>query len=67
MFLQVVFGTGKSPDQLAASLQSIATRQRVVLATRIEPNMYAAVRKFVQGKHGILLCRRFRCIMQATS
>lgn len=29
--VQVVFGTGKSPDQLAASLEAIATRQRVVL------------------------------------
>ncbi|KAF5839711.1 Phosphoribosylaminoimidazole carboxylase pure domain-containing protein [Dunaliella salina] len=46
---EVVFGSGKSPDQLAASLRSIATRQRVVLATRIEPSMYAAVRKLVQG------------------
>lgn len=47
--LQVVFGVGKSPDQIATMLTSICERQRLAIATRIEPDMYAAVRKLVQG------------------
>lgn len=46
---EVVFGQGKAVDQLAASLLDISQRQRVVLATRVEPAMYAAVRKVVPG------------------
>jgi hypothetical protein len=50
--VQVVFGPGKSPDQIATMMQSIITRQRVALATRIDPDMYAAVRKIVPGESG---------------
>lgn len=46
---EVVFGPGKSPDQIATMLEAITTRQRMALATRIEPEMYSAVRKILPG------------------
>ncbi|CAD7704297.1 unnamed protein product [Ostreobium quekettii] len=46
---QLVSGLGKTPQQIAASLLERSEHQRVVLATRIEPAVYAAVRKLVPG------------------
>ena len=43
---------GKSPDQIASMLQSICERQRLAIATRITPEMYAAVRVKVPGEPG---------------
>eukprot|EP00199_Chlamydomonas_sp_CCMP681_P001717 CAMPEP_0119108198 /NCGR_PEP_ID=MMETSP1180-20130426/13521_1 /TAXON_ID=3052 ORGANISM="Chlamydomonas cf sp, Strain CCMP681" /NCGR_SAMPLE_ID=MMETSP1180 /ASSEMBLY_ACC=CAM_ASM_000741 /LENGTH=359 /DNA_ID=CAMNT_0007093789 /DNA_START=297 /DNA_END=1377 /DNA_ORIENTATION=- len=46
---EVVFGPGKSPDQIAQMMQSCCKRQRMAMATRIEPEMYAAVRMKLPG------------------
>lgn len=42
-FPEVVFGPGKSPQQLAQVLESLATRQRTAIATRVEKAQYEAV------------------------
>eukprot|EP00803_Ostreobium_quekettii_P005002 evm.model.scf_1088.3 EVM.evm.TU.scf_1088.3 scf_1088:32318-38724(+) len=46
---QLVWGPGKTPQQIAALLLERAEQQGTALATRIEPAMYAAVRKLVPG------------------
>lgn len=46
---QLVWGPGKTPQQIAASLLERAEQQGTALATRIEPTVYAAVRKLVPG------------------
>lgn len=46
---EVVWGPGKTPDQVASIMQALVQHQRVAIATRVEPEMYAAVRKLVQG------------------
>lgn len=42
-FPEVVLGPGKSAEQLAQVLQSLATRQRVAIATRVDVNQYHLV------------------------
>mmetsp|Transcript_23590 Transcript_23590/g.51763 ORF Transcript_23590/g.51763 Transcript_23590/m.51763 type:complete len:351 (+) Transcript_23590:188-1240(+) len=44
---ELVWGTGKTPDQVTAAMMTLGSYQRSVLATRIEPDMYAAVRKLL--------------------
>lgn len=46
----IVWGPGKSADQIAAALVHLTITQRLALAVRIEPEMYAAVRKHAPGK-----------------
>lgn len=49
-FPEVVWAPGKTPDQIATIMQALAQRQRTVLATRVEPEVYAAVRMHVPGE-----------------
>lgn len=46
---EVVWAPGKAPDMIAAKLMSLVERQRVAIAARIDPDMYAAVRKYAPG------------------
>ncbi|GIL68034.1 hypothetical protein Vafri_21318 [Volvox africanus] len=46
---EVVWGPGKSPDQIAMKLLSLAERQRVAVAARIDPATYSAVRMHAPG------------------
>ncbi|MEW5312406.1 MAG: hypothetical protein WDW38_004044 [Sanguina aurantia] len=45
----IVWGPGKSADQIAAALVHLTSLQRIAMAVRIEPEMYAAVRKHAPG------------------
>lgn len=46
---EVVMGSGRAPEQIAARILEVAEKQRTVLAIRIEPETYAAVRKHAPG------------------
>lgn len=43
-FPEVIWGPGKTPDQIAQIMQSMRDRNPVVMATRIEPQVYAELR-----------------------
>jgi hypothetical protein len=45
----VVMGMGSPPEKIAAVMLDLAQKQRSVLAIRIEPETYAAVRKHAPG------------------
>lgn len=51
---EVVWGPGKSPDQIATKLLSLTERQRVAMAARIDPATYSAVRMHAPG--GLMDC-----------
>lgn len=46
---EVVWAPGKSADQIATMLMSLTERQRVAVAARVDPDMYAAVRHHAPG------------------
>jgi pyridinium-3,5-biscarboxylic acid mononucleotide synthase len=46
-FPEVVWGDGKTPQQIATSLQRIADRQGIAAATRVNAATYAAVRQIL--------------------
>ncbi|GLC43282.1 hypothetical protein PLESTB_001490100 [Pleodorina starrii] len=46
---EVVWGPGKSADQIAMKLLSLTERQRVAIAARIDPATYSAVRMHAPG------------------
>ncbi|EFJ45033.1 hypothetical protein VOLCADRAFT_64260, partial [Volvox carteri f. nagariensis] len=46
---EVVWGPGKSADQIAMKLMSLTERQRVAIAARIDPATYSAVRMHAPG------------------
>ncbi|PNW88571.1 hypothetical protein CHLRE_01g035100v5 [Chlamydomonas reinhardtii] len=46
---EVVWGPGKSPEQIAMKLMSLTERQRVAIAARIDPATYSAVRMHAPG------------------
>jgi NCAIR mutase (PurE)-related protein len=46
-FPEVIYGTGKTPEQVAAIAERLAAAGQTVLATRCEPATYAAVRERV--------------------
>ncbi|MDX2099298.1 MAG: nickel pincer cofactor biosynthesis protein LarB [Leptolyngbyaceae cyanobacterium bins.59] len=43
-FPEVIWGPGKTPDQIARIMQVMRQRNPVVMATRIEPEVYAQIR-----------------------
>ena len=43
-FPEVVFGPGKSPEQIAAIMRKMASNEQVVMATRIAPEARAKLR-----------------------
>lgn len=46
-FPEVIWGPGKTPEQIAQIIQAMRPRNRVVMATRIEPPVYEQVRSHV--------------------
>ncbi|MEH2384705.1 MAG: nickel pincer cofactor biosynthesis protein LarB [Nostoc sp.] len=48
-FPEVIWGPGKTPDQIAQIMEVMRLRNPVVIATRIEPAVYAALESKVSG------------------
>lgn len=48
-FPEVIWGLGKTPDQIAQIMQVMRQRNSVVMATRIEPAVYATLTTKVEG------------------
>jgi hypothetical protein len=48
-FPGVVWAPGKQPEQIAQIMGALAATQHAVLATRVEPETYAAVRRHLPG------------------
>jgi len=48
-FPEVIWGPGKTPDQIAQIMEAMRQRNPVVMATRIEPDVFAALETKVQG------------------
>jgi pyridinium-3,5-biscarboxylic acid mononucleotide synthase len=48
-FPEVIWGPGKTPEQIAQIMQVMRQRNPVVMATRIEPALYAALQPKVRG------------------
>lgn len=46
-FPEVIWGPGKTPDQIAQIMQAMRDRAPVVMATRIEPEVYAHIKQQV--------------------
>jgi NCAIR mutase (PurE)-related protein len=46
---EVIFGQGKTPEQVAGIIQYMLTRDTNILATRVTEEMYAEVRKIYSG------------------
>jgi hypothetical protein len=50
-FPEVIWGPGKTPDQIAQIMEVMRERNPVVMATRIEPAVYAQLQEKVTGLH----------------
>jgi pyridinium-3,5-biscarboxylic acid mononucleotide synthase len=50
-FPEVIWGLGKTPEQIAQIMEIMRQRNSVVMATRIEPDVYAALQPKVRGLH----------------
>lgn len=48
-FPEVIWGPGKTPDQIAQIMEVMRDRNPLVMATRIEPAVYAALQSKVSG------------------
>lgn len=48
-FPEVIWGPGKTPDQIAQIMEAMRLRNPVVMATRIEPDVYATLQEKVPG------------------
>lgn len=48
-FPDIVVGSDKTPQQIADCMASLSTKQGNVVAVRIQPGVYAAVRKLLPG------------------
>ncbi len=48
-FPEVIWGPGKTPDQIAQIMEAMRQRNPVVMATRIEPDVFAALETKVNG------------------
>lgn len=48
-FPQMVVGSGKTPQQIASEMSSLIQHQDIVIAVRIHPPTYAAIRKLLPG------------------
>ncbi|YAF93881.1 MAG: nickel pincer cofactor biosynthesis protein LarB [Nodularia sp. CChRGM 3473] len=56
-FPEVIWGPGKTPEQIAQIMQVMRLRNPVVMATRIEPSVYAALQPQVSDLHYYELAR----------
>ena len=50
-FPEVIWGPGKTPDQIAQIMEVMRDRASVVMATRIEPEVYAQLKEKVPNLH----------------
>jgi len=48
-FPEVIWGPGKTPDQIAQIMEAMRLRNPVVMATRIEPDVFAKLQEKVPG------------------
>lgn len=55
---EVVWAPGKSAEQIASIMTTLAQHQHAVLATRVEPEVYAAVRRHLPGTRKLHLSKR---------
>jgi NCAIR mutase (PurE)-related protein len=60
-FPEVVFGAGKTPDQIAAIAERIVERQQNLLVTRIDPGAVDIVRRRVPDVEHHALARTLTC------
>lgn len=56
-FPEVIWGPGKTPNQIARIMETMRRQTPVVMATRIEPNVYEQLRQMVPGLHYYELAR----------
>ncbi|AFY44551.1 nickel pincer cofactor biosynthesis protein LarB [Nostoc sp. PCC 7107] len=56
-FPEVIWGPGKTPDQIVQIIEVMRQRNPVVMATRIEPSVYAVLQSKVRGLHYYELAR----------
>ncbi|HLO85827.1 MAG TPA: nickel pincer cofactor biosynthesis protein LarB [Nostocaceae cyanobacterium] len=56
-FPEVIWGPGKTPDQIAKIMEVMRKRTSVVMATRIEPQVYEVLQKKVRGLQYFELAR----------
>ncbi|MBH8572644.1 nickel pincer cofactor biosynthesis protein LarB [Nostocaceae cyanobacterium CENA369] len=56
-FPEVIWGPGKTPEQIAQIMEVMRQRNPVVMATRIEPAVYAALQSKVKGLYYYELAR----------
>ncbi|PSB19943.1 nickel pincer cofactor biosynthesis protein LarB [Phormidesmis priestleyi ULC007] len=50
-FPEVIWGPGKTPQQIAQIMEAMRNRTSVIMATRIEPDVYGAIRAIVPDVH----------------
>lgn len=62
-FPEVIWGLGKTPEQIAQIMESMRQKTPVVMATRIEPAVYEQLRWKVPGLHYYSMARI--CTIQA--
>src|SRR5918998_4716984 len=48
-FPEVIWGPGKTPDQIVQIMEAMRLRNPVVMATRIEPDVFAKLQEKVPG------------------
>ncbi len=56
-FPEVIWGPGKTPEQIARIMEVMRHQTPVVMATRIEPAVYEQLRELVPGLHYYALAR----------
>jgi hypothetical protein len=64
-FPEVIWGPGKTPEQIAQIMESMRDRATVVMATRIEPEVYAWVKEMVPDAEYYAMARI--CALQGQS
>jgi hypothetical protein len=50
-FPEVIWGPGKTPEQIVGIINTMRSRNAVIMATRIEPEVYAQLRAKISGLH----------------
>ncbi len=63
-FPEVIWGPGKTPDQIAQIMEVMRQRASVVMATRIQPDVYSILQKKVRGLQYFELARICAIISQ---
>lgn len=56
-FPEVIWGPGKTPEQIARIMETMRDRAAIVMATRIEPEVYAWIREMVPDAYYFPMAR----------